>query len=81
MSARTEDPPARGDPVPGAPLPRISSPCTGVCTLDAGRFACVGCRRSVDEIAAWGRYTEVERLRIMAELAQRCPSGDPIPGG
>ena len=30
----------------------ISTPCTGVCRLDAAGL-CLGCRRSIDEIVRW----------------------------
>ncbi len=45
----------------------ISSPCIGVCTLDA-RGCCIGCLRTLDEIAAWGSLDETERRRLMDEV-------------
>lgn len=49
----------------------MESPCTKVCTLDPTGRICIGCRRTVDEIAAWGSLSDVQRARIMAELARR----------
>src|SRR5690606_25050961 len=45
----------------------IASPCVGVCTLDA-RGCCIGCLRTLDEIAAWGSLDETERRRLMDEV-------------
>ena len=32
----------------------VPSPCTGVCTLDDAQDLCVGCGRTLGEIASWG---------------------------
>lgn len=49
----------------------ISTPCTRVCVLDPETGLCEGCGRTRDEIAAWYRLSEEERLRIMATLDDR----------
>jgi predicted Fe-S protein YdhL (DUF1289 family) len=38
-----------------------------VCVLDAGRV-CVGCRRTLDEIARWGRMSAAEQWAVVARL-------------
>ncbi|MEO8747900.1 MAG: DUF1289 domain-containing protein [Rhodanobacter sp.] len=54
-------------PDPGtAPL----TPCVGVCRMDGRRF-CVGCQRSLGEIASWGAMSDGERLRFMQEILPR----------
>jgi predicted Fe-S protein YdhL (DUF1289 family) len=53
----------------------IASPCTKVCTIDPRSKLCVGCGRSLAEIAQWGSISDAERSRIMAELPQRFASG------
>lgn len=50
--------------------PQISTPCVGVCTLDA-QGLCMGCFRTTNEIMSWLTYSEGERLSIMAQLEQR----------
>jgi predicted Fe-S protein YdhL (DUF1289 family) len=50
---------------------RASSPCVRVCILDPESGLCEGCGRTRDEIGCWFRYSEEERLRIMAELPER----------
>jgi predicted Fe-S protein YdhL (DUF1289 family) len=52
-------------------MTRASTPCIKVCLLDPETGLCEGCGRSREEIARWLRYTEDERLRIMAELPAR----------
>lgn len=56
---------------PVEPSPRPSSPCTKVCILDGGAGLCIGCGRTRDEIAVWGKLPEARRLAIMATLEAR----------
>ncbi|MDQ0457180.1 DUF1289 domain-containing protein [Rhizobium paknamense] len=49
----------------------ISTPCTGVCRIEAPQNICAGCGRTLAEIAGWGRMSETQRLKIMAGLEQR----------
>ena len=49
----------------------VTSPCTKVCTIDPRSGLCIGCGRTLDEIAQWGLLAEDERQRIMAELTHR----------
>lgn len=51
----------------------IESPCVKVCVVHPVERLCVGCLRSVEEIAGWSRMTPEERRAIMAELAARAP--------
>lgn len=50
-----------------------TSPCIGVCTLDPATRICVGCGRSITEIAAWPNLSEAERKAILARLKQIPP--------
>ncbi|MGE5624137.1 MAG: DUF1289 domain-containing protein [Bacillota bacterium] len=52
------------------PIPLVSSPCVGICTLDDAEY-CVGCRRHISEIAGWLKMSDEERQRILAELPKR----------
>ena len=49
----------------------ISSPCNRVCAMHPASQICVGCGRSLDEIARWAALSEAERLAIMARLPAR----------
>lgn len=42
----------------------MKSPCVGVCTMDAND-TCLGCNRTMPEIANWMRMTEEQRQEIM----------------
>ena len=44
-----------------------ASPCIDVCTLDASR-TCVGCRRTLDEIARWGSMSATEQWQVIDRL-------------
>jgi predicted Fe-S protein YdhL (DUF1289 family) len=49
----------------------ISTPCVKVCVVDPISALCIGCGRTVAEIAGWGAMSEPERLSIMAGLGAR----------
>lgn len=49
----------------------IETPCVKICTLDAERRLCLGCGRTVDEIAQWAGLSAAERRRIMDALPER----------
>lgn len=51
--------------------PPISTPCVQVCVVDGASGLCLGCLRTLPEIAGWGRLEATERARIMAELPGR----------
>jgi predicted Fe-S protein YdhL (DUF1289 family) len=54
----------------------VKSPCIKVCQMDPQRGLCMGCGRTLDEIARWGQMSDAERERIMSELAARRPGGN-----
>ncbi len=49
----------------------IESPCTNVCEIDAASSLCLGCARSLDEIARWGSTDDADRRAILASLPAR----------
>jgi len=52
-----------------APAP--VSPCVKICVVDPVSGLCIGCGRTVAEIAMWGELGADERRAIMAGLEQR----------
>ncbi len=46
------------------------SPCIGECAINEEGI-CMGCYRSMDEINAWPRADEEERLNILQNVQQR----------
>ena len=49
----------------------METPCINICTLDHASGLCLGCGRTIEEIARWSAMSEAERRRIMAELPAR----------
>ncbi|WP_437224799.1 DUF1289 domain-containing protein [Planctomicrobium sp. SH661] len=45
-----------------------ASPCIRVCELDHTRTVCVGCLRTVDEIARWSVMNEETRQQVVARV-------------
>jgi predicted Fe-S protein YdhL (DUF1289 family) len=48
-----------------------STPCIKVCAVSGQSGLCIGCGRTLQEIAQWGRLSEHERRAIMATLPGR----------
>jgi uncharacterized protein len=49
----------------------VPSPCVNVCRMGADTDLCEGCWRTIEEIAAWGRADDTQRLTILAEIQLR----------
>lgn len=49
----------------------MKTPCVQVCQMDPARGRCLGCGRTLDEIARWAQMSDAERERVMAALAAR----------
>jgi predicted Fe-S protein YdhL (DUF1289 family) len=49
----------------------MSSPCNRICVVHPASRLCIGCGRSLDEIAGWIALSETERRQIMAQLPAR----------
>ena len=54
-----------------APPRPIATPCVKVCYVDGKSGLCLGCYRTLPEIARWSRLSDEEREAIMGELAAR----------
>ena len=50
---------------------RVMSPCKSICIMDAKSNLCIGCKRSIDEIARWPMMTDDERRTIVDSLKAR----------
>jgi uncharacterized protein len=51
----------------------VQSPCVKLCVVHPEERICVGCFRTIDEIATWGSLTPAARDAIMADLPERAP--------
>lgn len=51
----------------------VESPCVKLCAIHPVERICVGCLRTLDEIASWSRMSAATRSAVMAELPGRAP--------
>ena len=49
----------------------METPCINICEFDEAAGVCLGCGRTLAEIAGWATMTSAERRRIMGELTSR----------
>ncbi len=49
----------------------VPSPCVSVCRMDAAGEYCEGCRRTLDEIAAWSGLAPKAKREVWRRIAQR----------
>jgi predicted Fe-S protein YdhL (DUF1289 family) len=57
---------------------RVASPCILVCTMDDAGGLCLGCHRTLDEIAGWSTASEAEKRAILARVAARAAASSPV---
>ena len=57
----------------------MKSPCIKVCQMDPARGMCIGCCRTLDEIASGSAMTDFERERVLDALPERRASLVNIP--
>lgn len=65
------------EPTRPAPPRPIKTPCVKVCVVDGASSLCLGCFRTLQEIAEWGRLSDAQREAVMAELPSRRGRIDP----
>lgn len=53
----------------------VPSPCDKTCLVDPATQLCIGCLRTVDEIARWSAMSNGERARVLEAIAQRRRDG------
>ncbi|MBU6407112.1 MAG: DUF1289 domain-containing protein [Alphaproteobacteria bacterium] len=49
----------------------IRTPCIRVCAVDGAKGLCIGCGRTLKEIAQWTAFSDAERDAICETLAVR----------
>jgi predicted Fe-S protein YdhL (DUF1289 family) len=52
-------------------VPVVESPCVDICVMDPATGWCLGCGRTIGEIAGWGESGAEARTAVMAELPAR----------
>jgi len=54
----------------------VPSPCISVCAIDPGNGYCIGCFRTLDEIAAWVGLDAEARLAVWDAIEKRKKAAD-----
>ncbi len=49
----------------------VGSPCINICRMDESSGYCVGCARSIDEIASWSLLDDGQKRAVWALLPHR----------
>lgn len=49
----------------------VASPCNRICRIDDASGLCIGCGRTLDEIARWTSMGEAERRQVCERLPAR----------
>jgi predicted Fe-S protein YdhL (DUF1289 family) len=49
----------------------VASPCISVCRIDEASGLCVGCLRTLDEIAAWSTLDDAQKRAVWRAIAER----------
>jgi uncharacterized protein len=52
----------------------VESPCLKVCVMDPASSHCIGCGRTIGEIAAWSRLSDPEKRKVVDALPARIRS-------
>lgn len=49
----------------------VPSPCVAICRMDEATGWCVGCQRTLDEIAAWSLFDDEEKRQVWRAIEER----------
>ncbi len=55
----------------------VVSPCINVCRMDEATGFCLGCFRTMEEIANWSRASSEQRLGVLLAVERRRIEHDP----
>ena len=61
----------------GRPRAGIESPCVNVCLVHPATGLCLGCHRTIEEIAGWSTLGAEARRAVMADLPCRAARAKP----
>jgi len=49
----------------------VPSPCVSICRMDPASGLCVGCLRTLDEIAQWSQMKDDDKRAVLEQLEAR----------
>lgn len=55
------------------------SPCVLVCMMDRASGLCLGCHRTLDEIARWSAMSDAEKRAVLERVKERESATGSIP--
>jgi len=58
----------------------VKNPCINICRTDANGI-CLGCKRSLEEIGDWSKYTNDEKSAVLEKISQRRNDTEDYYGG
>ena len=58
-------------PAPQRAAAPVASPCISVCRIEPASGLCVGCQRTLDEIAAWSGCSDEQKRAIWKLIVAR----------
>lgn len=61
-------------------MSEVVSPCINVCRMDARTGLCLGCQRTLEEIAGWAGADDTTRRQILAAVTRRREEHPPRTG-
>jgi uncharacterized protein len=50
---------------------QVASPCINVCQMNPDTGLCLGCLRTLDEIAGWLEFSDARKREVLAQIAAR----------
>lgn len=61
----------RAADVAATPGDDVPSPCVSICSMDAERVFCIGCLRTISEIAEWSRADAASKRSVWRAIELR----------
>lgn len=58
----------------------VKNPCINVCRTDSNGI-CLGCKRSLNEIGDWSKYSNEEKSSVLEKISQRRNDSEDYYGG
>ena len=49
----------------------VESPCINICKVDIERDVCIGCGRTLEEIAHWSEMTDADKEYVNANIQNK----------
>ena len=49
----------------------VKSPCTNICAINYNLGFCMGCKRTIKEIANWSNLSDEKRGKILSDAMRR----------